>query len=43
MLKLVGIFSSLSIPNLSTLDFKLAKSTFLGKDDVDLNPFFAHN
>ena len=29
LLKLVGTFSNLSISNLSILDFKLAKSTFL--------------
>ena len=36
MLKLVETFFSLSISNLSILDFKLAKSTFLAKDDVSI-------
>ena len=34
MLKLAGIFFNLSISYLSTLDFKLAKSTFLANFDV---------
>ena len=34
MLKLVGRFSNLSMSNLSTSDFKLAKYNFLAKDDV---------
>ena len=34
MFKLVGTFFNLSLSNLSTSDFKLAKSTFLEKADV---------
>ena len=33
-MKLVGTFFNLSMSNLSTSDFKLAKSLFLAKDDV---------
>ena len=36
LLKLVWTFFSLSISNLSTLDFKLAQSTFLAKDYVSI-------
>ena len=36
LLKLVGTFFSLSISNLSTSDFTLAKSTFLAKDYVSI-------
>ena len=34
MLKLLGTFLNLSISSLPTLDFKLAKSTFLANYDV---------
>ena len=34
LLKLFGTFFDLSISNSFTLDFKLAKSVFLAKDDV---------
>ena len=34
LFKPVGTFSSLSLPNLPTSDFKLAKSTFLANFDV---------
>ena len=34
VLKPIGIFFNLSISNLSTSDFKLAKSVFLAKSDV---------
>ena len=51
LLKSTGTGNNLSISNLSTLDFKLAKSTFLVKDDVSshvaffnfLNLFLLHN
>ena len=49
MLKLAGIFFNLSISYLSTLDFKLAKSTFLANFDVStpvvvfLNLLFLRN
>ena len=33
LLKLVSTFFNLSMSNLSTSDFKLAKSAFLAKDD----------
>ena len=36
MLKLVGRFFNLSISNLSTSDFELARSTFLAKNDVQI-------
>ena len=35
-LKLVGTFFSLPISNLATLDFNLAKATFLAKHDVSI-------
>ena len=38
--KLVGRFYNLSISNLSTSDIKLAKSTFLAKDDVSVSVVF---
>ena len=38
--KLVGRFYNLSISNLSTSDIKLAKSTFLAKDDVSVPVVF---
>ena len=34
LFKLLSTFFSLSISNLSTSDFKLAKSVFLARDDV---------
>ena len=39
-LKLVGKFFSLSISNLSIIDFKLVKSTFLAKDDASIPDAF---
>ena len=36
LLKLVGTFFSLTIPNLFTLGFKLPKSSFLAKDYVSI-------
>ena len=48
MLKSLGIFFNLSISKLSTLDFKLAKSTFLANFDVStpaafFNRILLHN